>query len=224
MTDTLTLASIPAVYGAGVVTSFTPCVYPLIPIVAGAIGALTDKKLKGFFLSLVYVAGLSFTYALLGVGASLAGRIFGLTSQNPWVNISVALVLIVFGLAMLDIINISFIGIKSSSSSRRPGGWGGILLLGAASGLVAAPCSTPVLGSILAMVTANTPSVLFSGTLLFVYGFGLGTLLIAVGTFSGLAASLPKSGRWMDIVKKIFGTVIIIAGFYYLVFKGFLLF
>ncbi|MEA3506846.1 MAG: cytochrome c biogenesis protein CcdA [Elusimicrobiota bacterium] len=125
---------------------------------------------------------------------------------------------------MLDIINIPLIGIKNSSRHHRPAGWGGILLLGAVSGLVAAPCSTPVLGSILTMVSANTQSALFAGALLFVYGLGLGTLLIAAGTFSGLAASLPKSGRWMDIVKKIFGVTIILTGFYFLIVKGFLLF
>ncbi|MEA3506847.1 MAG: cytochrome c biogenesis protein CcdA [Elusimicrobiota bacterium] len=84
MTDPLSPASISAVYVAGVATSFTPCVYPLIPIVAGAIGALADKKLKGFLLSLVYVAGMSFTYALLGVGASLAGRISGHAGYNKY--------------------------------------------------------------------------------------------------------------------------------------------
>ncbi len=216
----VSLKYIPVVYAAGVFTSFTPCVYPLVPVVAGVIGAATDKKFKGFIFSLIYITGISFTYALLGVGAALAGTIFGLTSQSHPVNIVVGGILIIFGLAMLDIINIPLPGFKGGVVHKHSPGWVGILILGMVSGLVAAPCSTPVLGSILALTAANTESIISGGVLLFIYGLGVGTLLILVGTFSSLTANLPKSGAWMNILKKIFGIIIVLSGVYFLVFKG----
>jgi cytochrome c-type biogenesis protein len=125
---------------------------------------------------------------------------------------------------MLDIIKLPLIGLKESGGTKYSGTWMGILLLGIVSGLVAAPCATPVLGSILTLVAVNVKNMISGAILLFIYGFGLGTLLILVGTFSGLASNLPKSGRWMDILKKIFGIMIILAGLYFLLFKGFHLF
>ena len=94
--------------------------------------------------------------------------------------------------------------------------------MGLLSGLVAAPCSTPVLGSILTFVAVNK-DIFRGGSMLFVYGFGSGTLLIIVGTFAGITSSLPKSGKWMNIVKAVFGVVIILASFYffYRAIKGF---
>lgn len=210
-------------YAAGVATSFTPCVYPLIPITVGIIGGNTPKKLKAFLLSLLYVLGMSVTYTVLGIAASLGGRVFGLTAYNPWVNLLVGTVLLVLGLSMTGIIYIPFTGgFKLDASRFMNIGWKGIFIIGLISGLVTAPCTTPVLGTILSFVAVGK-NVMMGGLHLFVYGFGCGTLLIVVGTFSGIASGLPKSGKWMETVKKIFGIVIILAAlyFYYRTIKSF---
>ncbi|MBN2406918.1 MAG: sulfite exporter TauE/SafE family protein [Elusimicrobia bacterium] len=209
-------------YGAGVLTSFTPCVYPLIPITIGIIGARSDSRLRGFILSLLYVLGMAVMYSVLGLAASFSGSIFGLTAYNPWVNLAVGAVILVFGLSMMDMLNLPLLNIikmDPGKSGRTPFS---IFIMGMISGLVVAPCSTPVLGSILSFVAVSR-KVLMGGLLLFVYGFGCGTLLIAVGTFAGLTSTLPKSGTWMVTVKKIFGAVIVLAAlyFFYRAFKSF---
>ncbi|MFC2061419.1 cytochrome c biogenesis protein CcdA [Elusimicrobiota bacterium] len=203
-------------YAAGVATSFTPCIYPLIPVTIGIIGSNSEKKLKSFILSLIYVAGIAITYMILGIVASVGGQMFGFTAKNPLVNIIIGAVLFVFGLSMLDIIQLPLIGMRGVKHNKYSKSWIGILAMGLASGLVAAPCATPVLGSILAFVAANSWSIPAGGALLLVYGFGCGTLLIIVGTFAGVTAALPKSGKWMVTVKKVFGIIIILSAIYFI--------
>lgn len=202
------------VYIAGVATSFTPCIYPLIPVTVGVIGAQTGKKIKSFTLSLLYVTGMAVTYTVLGVAAAIGGRVFGLTAYNPWVNFIVGLVFLVFGLSMFGVINLPMLNALSSFAAKHGGGVRRIFFIGLISGLVAAPCATPVLGSILAFVTVSK-NIFMGGMLLFIYGFGCGTLLIVVGTFAGLTSSLPKSGKWMVTVKYVFGGIIILGAFYF---------
>jgi thiol:disulfide interchange protein DsbD len=209
-------------YIAGVATSFTPCIYPLIPVTVGVIGGGAGKNIKRFFLSLVYVSGLSITYAILGVIASLGGKVFGLTAYNPVVNFFVAAFLIIFGLSMIGIIKLPLLSGFNVNADNYRKNTAGIFVMGLVSGMVAAPCSTPVLGSILAFAAAggNVPG---GALLLFIYGFGSGTLLILAGTFAGILSNLPKSGKWMEIVKNIFGILILLAAFYFILraFKAF---
>jgi len=201
-------------FTAGVGTSLTPCIYPLIPVIVGIIGGESEKKLKAFTLSLLYVLGLAAVYAFLGIIASIGGRVFGLTAHDPLVNIFVGVLVIIFGLSMLDIISLPLTG-SAVDPSRFRSNWYGVMLLGMVSGFVAAPCSTPVLGSILAYA-ALSKSTLFGALLLFVYGFGSGAILIAAGTFAGIAANLPKSGSWMIKIKKTFGIIMLLAGLYFI--------
>lgn len=201
-------------YLAGVATSFTPCIYPLVPITIGIIGGQTKSKFKGFVLSIIYVFGISITYTVLGILASLGGRVFGLTANNPWVNLVVGIVLVIFGLSMFDIITLPFVGSYGLNQAKYRKNWIGIFVMGFLSGLIAVPCTTPILGSILTFVAINR-SILTGGLLLFVYGFGCGTLLIIVGTFAGIASNLPKSGKWLGAIKNIFGIAIILSGLYF---------
>jgi thiol:disulfide interchange protein DsbD len=209
---------------AGIVTSFTPCVYPLIPITVGFIGARgSTTKLRGFYLSLFYVLGLAIVYSLLGVVASLSGQLFGRISTSPLAYLVVANVCIFFGLAMLDVFQLSFDFL--SKYSPQPGksrGGGGALILGASSALVAGPCTTPVLGTLLAYV-GTRQNVVLGILMLFFFSVGMGFLLIVVGTFTGLLSSIPKSGVWMVRVKKGFGFLMIGVGEYFLIKMGQLL-
>ncbi len=212
------LMSFVAAFLGGVLASFTPCVYPMIPITAGSVGSrnLGGSRLKGFSLSVIYVAGVAVTYAAMGIFAAATGSLFGSINSNPYAFLIVANVIIILGLGMLDVFTIPMF---SPNFSAERGGWGGIFLVGMASGLVAGPCTAPVLGVLLAYV-ASTQNMFMGGSLLFIFAFGMGILLILVGTFSGVMAAMPKSGQWMVNVKKGLGVFMILLGEYFLVKAG----
>ena len=206
---------------AGVATSFTPCVYPLIPITVGFIGAKGSKtRIRGFYLSLMYVLGLAIVYSSLGAFAALTGKLFGQIQTNPWAYLVVANICIIFGLAMLDVINIQFTWFArfGVTEAKTKGGISAILL-GGSSALIAAPCAAPVLGVLLTYV-GTKQNVPLGIAMLFSYAFGMGFLLILIGTFAGLLTSLPRSGDWMVRIKKGFGIMMIIVGEYFLIKMG----
>jgi thiol:disulfide interchange protein DsbD len=212
-----------AAYLGGFVLSFTPCTYPLIPVTVGFIGAQSSSsKLRGFFLSLFYVGGIAFTYSILGGAAVLSGRLFGQMQTTKWTYFIMANLCLVMGLSMLDVFSISLpvpqkfmklTGIKNKN------GFLDCFLMGAVSGVVIGPCTAPALAVLLGYVAVKT-NLLLGMSLLFVFAFGMGTLLIIVGTFAGIIASLPKSGKWMTKIKTIFGLILIGAAEYFLYTAG----
>ncbi len=212
-----------AAYLGGIVISFTPCTYPLIPVTIGFIGVQeSSSKLRGFMLSLFYVIGLAITYAALGAVAALSGRIFGQMQTTPWTYFIMANLCLVMGLSMLDVFNISIPVpqklMKLNDSSNKKG-FLNSFLIGMVSGVVIGPCTAPALGVLLAYVAVKT-NVLVGMGLLFIFAFGMGTLLIIVGTFAGFIASLPKSGEWMTKIKFISGLILIGAAEYFLYIAG----
>jgi cytochrome c-type biogenesis protein len=213
-----------AVFVGGVFISFTPCVYPVLPITVGYIGGRSSgSKAKGFFLSLSYILGMAAMYAALGCLAALTGRVFGRTAASPLANIVVGNICILMALSLLDVFHVPlpvFSGRGSTGKGR--GGAIGAFVMGLLSGLVVGPCTAPVLGALLAYVGARQ-NILFGASLLFVFALGMGSLLLVVGTFTGLLANLPKSGRWTDTVKKGFGFLLILVGEYFLLEAGKLL-
>lgn len=204
------------VFIGGVLLSFTPCVYPVIPITVAYIGARSGgSRWRGFNLSLVFVLGLALTYSALGVVAAATGSVFGFSTQNPWVMGFVALVFVVMGAGMLGAFTLSLpssLQTRLSSHGRR--GYVGALLVGATTGLVAAPCVGPVLVALLGWLS-STGNLLAGFVYLFVFALGLGALFVVIGTFSGVLASLPKAGVWMDYLKHAFGVVLVAVGFYF---------
>jgi thiol:disulfide interchange protein DsbD len=217
-----TLLAFTAAYLGGVVISFTPCTYPLIPVTVGFIGARgAGSKLRGFLLSLFYVAGLAATYAALGAVAALSGKLFGQMQTTPWVYILMANLCLIMGLAMLDVFKIS-LPVPQRLAKYSGGGKKGFFssfLLGAASGFVIGPCTAPVLAVLLGYVALQT-NLMMGVALLFVFAFGMGTLLIILGTFAGLLSALPRSGKWMTVVTRIFGVILIGAAQYFLYIAG----
>lgn len=206
---------------AGIVTSFTPCVYPLIPITVGFIGAKGSKtRLRGFYLSLMYVLGLAIVYSSLGAFAALTGRLFGQIQTNPWAHLVVANVCIIFGVAMLEVITIQFTWFAryATTDIKTKGGISAILL-GGISALIAAPCTAPVLGILLTYV-GTKQNIPLGIIMLFSFASGMGFLLILIGTFAGLLTSLPRSGPWMVKIKKGIGIMMIIVGEYFLIKMG----
>lgn len=215
------LVAVGAAFAGGVLASLAPCVYPMVPIVSAYVGSKTrgDRtRSSSFLLSLGYVIGMAAVYSMLGMAAALTGSFFGRISTNPWALILVANVLILAGLNILEVIEIP-LGTAGRPWEPAVGGLAGAFLVGAASGLVASPCTSPVLFGLLTYV-ATTQSVFYGGFLVFAFTMGMGILLIVFGTFSGVAANLPRPGRWMVGVKKTLGLLVLVLAQYYLVSAG----
>ncbi|MDP8264774.1 MAG: cytochrome c biogenesis protein CcdA [Candidatus Aceula lacicola] len=203
------------VFGAGVVVSFSPCVYPLMPITAGFIAGVNTSgtRMRGFVASLVYVLGLAITYSGLGMFAVLTGRLFGSFQANPFVPLFVACILLFFGLTTLDIISFPFFGKKFQGKIKPRNLWT-VFLFGMISGLVVSPCTAPILGTLFLYV-GSKQNWLHSASLLFVFSYGVGFSLILVGTFSGLLAKLPKSGKWLFRIKQVSALILFLAAIYF---------
>jgi len=197
------------VYVGGVVTSFTPCVYPMIPITVGFMGGqVGNSRVRTVALVLCYVLGIAVTYAGLGAAAALTGATFGTFANNPWVYVGVSGVIALFGLAMMDLFTLPLPAFLTRGLGGARRGFLGAAAMGLTAGLVAAPCTAPVLGAVLVYV-ASQQNVVFGVALLFVFALGLSTLLVVVGLFTGLVANLPASGPWLERLKRAFGAVMV---------------
>ena len=220
--------ALPALFAGGVLTSLTPCVYPMIPITAAIVGGQsgdgTASKLRPVLLTMTYVVGLAMVYSALGVFAGLTGTLFGSVSTNPWLYFTMANVLMLAGLGMLDVIPVRLpAGITQRAATMGTAGrFSGAFAMGAMSGLVAAPCSAPVMAAVLTWVTV-TKSAGLGFLYLLTFSLGMSTLLVVVGLSSGSLARLPRAGAWMVTVKKVFALVMFGAAEYYLIKMGQLL-
>ena len=208
------------VFWSGVLVSFTPCVYPLLPLTAGFIGGLNVQgtRLRGLSISLIYVFGVAITYCLLAVIAAFSGQVFGQMQNHPLIYLIVANVLLFFALVMLDVVPLPYLGMQFQSKIKLKSLWS-VLVFGMASGLVIGPCTAPILGSLLLYV-ASKQNLLHGVSLMFVFAYGVGASLILVGTFSGLLASMPKSGVWLVWIKQLAGLILIIAAEVFLLRAG----
>lgn len=209
-----------AVFIAGILLSFTPCVFPMIPITLAVIGIKgIGNPAKGFILSLFYVIGIAVTYSVLGFIAATTGAAFGAAMQSPillWVVVILffTLSLSMFGLFELQIP--SSIASKFGRVGERKGrGLINAFLLGIVAGIVASPCISPVIAGLLTYV-ARTGNQLLGISLFFTLALGLGVLFIVLGTFPGLLTSLPKPGSWLVEIKKFLGLLLLGATFYFL--------
>lgn len=210
-------------FAAGVLTSLTPCIYPMIPITAGMLGAAGASgapRRRVVLLTLTYVLGLALLYAFLGLLAGLSGSLFGTVSSSWWARILIGNLLLVFALAMLDVIPISAPQSIAAWAGRLGGtSYPAVFLLGASSGIVAAPCGAPAFAVVLTWV-ASTGNGWLGFVYLLVFSLGMTALLVAVGLFSGTLTALPRSGAWMVWVKKGAGVVMLLMAEYYFVQAG----
>lgn len=218
--------AIATLFGAGVLTSLTPCIYPMIPITAGLISGATagarerPTRRRVIGLTLTYVSGLALLYATLGLLAGLTGTLFGTVSSNRWALFAIANLLLLFGLALLDVIPVSAPRRLAAWAGRLGGGsYPAVFLLGATSGVVAAPCGAPAFAAVLTWVS-TTGSAVLGFIYLFVFSLGMTALLMVVGISSGALSSLPRSGAWMVWIKRAGGVILLAMAEYYLIKAG----
>jgi len=199
---------------AGLLTSLTPCVYPLIPITLGVFGAgKTSSRGRAVALTLTYILGISVTFVSLGLFFGLTGELFGSLLGNPIVVSLLAVFFVGLAASMFGAFELrlpSFL--QSKAASVRGVGFPGAFAMGLVAGFIAAPCTGPVLSAVLVDVATNRDA-LRGGVLLFAYSLGIGVPFFLIGAF---ALSLPKSGPWMNTVKSVFGIALLGMAVFYL--------
>lgn len=200
-------------FGSGLALAFTPCMFPMVPIISGIIVGHGHKisKPRAFVLSMTYVLGMALTYAIFGVAAGLSGTLLSSAMQNAWVLGGFALVFIALALSMFGLYELqlpSFLQSKLSNEAIRQQGGSlhSVILMGALSAIIVGPCvAAPLAGALLYI--AKSHDALLGGSALFAMGLGMGLPLILIGTSA--RHLLPKPGPWMEAVNKFFGVLLL---------------
>jgi len=203
-----------AFFIGGLLLSFTPCVFPMYPILTGIIvgqkEALSSKK--AFSLSFFYVQGMAITYTLLGIVVALAGAKFQAMFQHPIVLISLSILFIFLAFSMFGLFNLALPSswqnkLNHISNKQKGGSYIGVLLMGAISGLVASPCTTaPLTGALLYI--SQSGDIALGASALYALSLGMGLPLLILGSSGGKL--LPKTGNWMIVIKNLFGLLLLI--------------
>ncbi len=206
-------AALAALVG-GLLVSLTPCVYPMVAVTVSVFGARQSRsRWEGAGLSAAFVGGIVAMFVPLGVMAGLTGSVFGSVLQSRWVLIGLAVLFLAMAAAMFGAFEF---GLPSLLTNRlaRVGGIGlrGAFALGLACGLIASPCTGPVLTGILAHI-AQSQDAIAGAAAMSAFSLGLGAPFFVVGTF---AVQLPKSGPWMVKVKSLLGLILVVVALYYL--------
>jgi thiol:disulfide interchange protein DsbD len=205
-------------FGFGLLLSFTPCVLPMVPILSGIIIGQGQKmtRMHSLLLSVVYVLGMAITYTLAGVAAGLSGALLSAALQNPWVlgtfaAVFVALALSMFGFYELQLPSALQSRLAGASDRLHGGHYTGVFVMGALSALIVGPCvAAPLAGALLYI--SQSGSAVLGGAALFAMALGMGVPLLVVGASAG--ALLPKTGAWMETVKRFFGVMLLAVAIY----------
>jgi thiol:disulfide interchange protein DsbD len=204
---------VPAFFGFGLLLAFTPCVFPMIPILSGIIAGqgVNITTRKAFVLSLVYVLAMALTYTIAGVLAGLFGANLQAAFQDPWILSAFALVFVALAMSMFGFYELQLPSSLQSKlteiSNKQEGGTlAGVAIMGFLSALIVGPCVAPPLFGALIYISQTGDAVL-GGVALFALSLGMGAPLIAIGTSAGKL--LPRAGAWMDIVKAVFGVLLL---------------
>ena len=207
-------------FGIGLLLAFTPCVFPMIPILSGIIAGqgrhITARK--AFVLSLVYVLAMALTYTVAGVAAGLFGQNLQAAFQNPWIiglfaAVFVALAMSMFGFYELQLPSALQSRLSELSNRQEGGNLIGVAIMGLLSALIVGPCVAPPLAGALIYI-GQTGDAALGGLALFALSLGMGAPLIAIGTSAGKV--LPRAGAWMDSVKAVFGVLMLAVAIYLL--------
>ena len=200
-------------FGFGLLLAFTPCVFPMIPILSGILVPHGEHltHARGFALSLVYVLGMALTYAAAGVAAGLLGTMLSATLQNPWVLSGFAAVFVLLALSMFGYYELQLPSalqsrLTDTSNKLHGGHFAGVFIMGVLSALIVGPCvAAPLAGALLYI--SQSGDVVLGGAALFAMALGMGVPLLVVGASAGTL--LPKAGPWMETVKRFFGVLLL---------------
>ncbi len=217
------VAALATVFLGGVLTSLTPCLYPMIPVTVSIVGGNVGARRRGVRMALAatYVTGLAAAYAGLGLLAGLTGTLFGAVSTNPWLLFAMANVMLLAAAMMADIVPVPIPHrLQTRAATMGEGGrFAGVFVMGVVSGLVAAPCGAPVLAAILTWV-ATTRSAWLGFLYLFVFSLGMSSLLLVFALAADASLRLPRAGSWMLWVKRAFAIILLGVAEYYLISMG----
>jgi thiol:disulfide interchange protein DsbD len=201
--------AIAAFFVAGLLLAFTPCVFPMVPILSGIIVGQGDRltPMRAFWLSLVYVLAMALTYTVAGVLAGLFGQNLQAVFQNPWILSGFVLIFILLALSMFGFYELQLPGrlqtrLAEASNQQRGGQLWGVAVMGFLSALIVGPCVAPPLMAAL-IVIGSSGDAMLGGTALFSLAMGMGMPLIVFGVSAGKL--VPRAGAWMDAVKAVFG-------------------
>jgi thiol:disulfide interchange protein DsbD len=222
------------IFAGGVLASFTPCTYPVLPLTVGYIGNMSGgSKFRGFLLSLTLVSGMALIYAVFGTIFATLGMQFGAIWGNGWAVFGIAWFFIVMSLFLLDIFTFPtpkfLYKLEAKVGGNKRQGFVGAFLVGGVSGLVVGPCTGPILAIVIVAVSTTLQDAsgaafvyqAFAGGIkLFLFGLGQGVLILLAGTFVGFLTYMPKSGQWMVAIKKAFAVLIIAGASLLLVYVG----
>lgn len=200
-------------FGLGIGLALTPCVFPMYPILSGIIVGQGQKlsTAKAFTLSMAYVQGMAITYSILGLVVASAGMKYQAALQHPAVLVGLAILFFILSLSMFGLYDLKLPSrfqekMNSISNNQKGGNLLGVFLMGVISGLVASPCTTAPLSGALVYV-AQTGDLLQGFLALYVLSMGMGVPLLIIGTSGGKL--LPRAGAWMNIIKTVFGFLLI---------------
>lgn len=205
-----------ALFVGGLLLNLTPCVFPMLGITVSIFGARRKAPLAQVLgLAVVYVLGIAVMYSALGVVAAMSGSLFGAALQNPLVNVGIGVLLFVLAMGMFGVYEMQAPGwVLDKLGGAQGAGVIGTFLSGLAVGVVAAPCVGPFVIAVLALI-AQRGDPAFGFQTMFVMSLGLGAPYIVLAAFSNLLQALPRSGDWMDWVKKVFGVILSAVALFY---------
>lgn len=205
--------AMPAFFGFGLLLAFTPCIFPMIPILSSLIVGRGEHitQRQGFVLSLVYVLAMAVTYTVAGVLAAQLGHNIQALFQNPWVLVTFSTLFVLLALSMFGFYDLqlptSWQSKLTELTNRHGGGsHADVAIMGLLSALIVGPCVAPPLIGVLAVI-ATTGDVILGGSALFIMSLGMGAPLLAIGASAGQL--LPRAGPWMDRVKAVFGVLLL---------------
>ncbi|CAH9060022.1 Thiol:disulfide interchange protein DsbD [Pseudoalteromonas holothuriae] len=198
---------------AGLLASLSPCVYPLIPITVASLAPKGHSQAKHIRNAAYYCLGFALLYASLGLLAALTGQLFGQVASNPWLQIGFANLLLYMALVIKGWARLPSLPFEQSNHQHHT------FLMGAVSGLVAAPCTSPVLAALLLFAAEQQQAWLGAG-LLFSFALGMSALLFAIGVSSHLLKHLPKSGKWLTLAPNLFAIMLVLVAQFYLIKAG----
>lgn len=206
------------VFLAGILTSFTPCIFPLIPITLTLIqNNISLGRFKSFQKTLIFVLGIAFTYSLLGLLAASTGTFFGQLLSNTYALIFISLIYFLMALSLLGAFEIQFFNrLQNKISNVSTKNNFGVFAFGMLTGIFASPCVGPILIAVLTYA-AQSKNMTFSFFLLFTYALGLGQIFIVLSLFSNLINKLPRSGQWLNKIKYVLAFLLILAGLFFFV-------